>query len=142
MNILLTLKNNFSVDLRSLAITRIVFSLLIFIDLIIRSRFLEEFYTDSGIMPLRALRLIYPTNYHNSLHALSGEYPYELSLFLLAVLFAFLLLIGLFTRIATIISWALLVSLNLRNPLILQGGDTLFKCLMSRPSASVTTVGR
>ena len=130
MNILLNLKNNFSVDLRSLAITRIVFSLLIFIDLLIRSQYLEEYFTDSGIMPLRALRVLYPSNYQNSLHALSGDYTFELFLFLLAVLFAFLLLIGLFTRIATILSWALLVSLNLRNPLILQGGDTLFKCLM------------
>ena len=61
---------------------------------------------------------------------MSGEYGFEVLLFVLAVIFAFFLLIGLFTRIATIISWALLVSLNLRNPLVLQGGDTLFKCLM------------
>ncbi|MGI9534110.1 MAG: hypothetical protein ACR2NW_04095 [Thermodesulfobacteriota bacterium] len=130
MKILFSLKNNFSVDLRSLAVTRIAFSLLIFADLLIRSRYLEEFFTDSGVLPVSALKSLYPVNYRTSIHALSGEYGFEVLLFLLATIFAFLLLIGLFTRIATIISWALLVSLNLRNPLILQGGDLLFRCLM------------
>ena len=130
MKILLNLKNNFSVDLRSLAITRIAFAVLLLTDLVLRSQYIEEFFSGAGVMPIRALRALYPLNYRNSLHAISGEYSFEILLFILAVVFAFFLLIGLFTRVATILSWVLLVSLNLRNPLILQGGDTLFKCLM------------
>ena len=130
MKILNILSNNFSVDLRSLAITRIAFAIVILADLIIRSRFLKDFYTDEGVISLFALKNIYEGNYYTSIHALSGDYYFQLFLFLIAVIFAFLLLIGFFTRIATIVSWALLVSLNLRNPLLLQGGDIIFRCLL------------
>jgi len=130
MKILNTLTKNFSVDLRSLAITRIAFGILILADLFIRSRFLKDFYTDEGLLNLYALKTIYEGNYYTSVHALSGDYYFQLFLFLLAAIFAFFLLIGFFTRIATIVSWALLVSLNLRNPLLLQGGDTIFRCLL------------
>ncbi len=130
MKILNTLTKNFSVDLRSLAITRIAFGILILADLFIRSRFLKDFYTDEGLLSLYALKRIYEGNYYTSVHALSGDYYFQLFLFLLAAIFAFFLLIGFFTRIATIVSWALLVSLNLRNPLLLQGGDIIFRCLL------------
>lgn len=130
MKILNTLTKNFSVDLRSLAITRIAFGILILADLFIRSRFLKDFYTDEGLLNLYALKRIYEGNYYTSVHALSGDYYFQLFLFLLAAIFAFFLLIGFFTRIATIVSWALLVSLNLRNPLLLQGGDVIFRCLL------------
>lgn len=130
MKILNILSKNFSVDLRSLAITRIAFGIIILADLFIRSRFLKDFYTDEGVLSLYALKRIYESNYYTSVHALSGDYYFQLFLFLLAVIFAFFLLIGFFTRIATIVSWALLVSLNLRNPLLLQGGDIIFRCLL------------
>ncbi len=130
MKILNILTKNFSVDLRSLAITRIAFGILILADLFIRSRFLKDFYTDEGLLNLYALKSLYEGNYYTSVHALSGDYYFQLFLFLLAAIFAFFLLIGFFTRIATIVSWALLVSLNLRNPLLLQGGDVLFRCLL------------
>jgi len=130
MKILNILKENFSVDLRSLAITRIAFGILILADLFNRSRFLKDFYTDEGLLSLYALKKFYEGNYYTSVHALSGDYYFQLFLFLLAAIFAFFLLIGFFTRIATIVSWALLVSLNLRNPLLLQGGDIIFRCLL------------
>ncbi len=130
MKILIILARNFSVDLRSLAITRMAFGILILADLLIRSRFLRDFYTDEGVLSLYALKRIYESNYYTSIHALSGDYYFQLALFLLAVLFAFFVFIGFFTRIAAVISWGLLVSLNLRNPLLLQGGDILFRCLI------------
>ncbi len=130
MKILIILARNFSVDLRSLAITRMAFGILILADLLIRSRFLRDFYTDEGVLSLHALKRIYESNYYTSIHALSGDYYFQLALFLLAVLFAFFLFIGFFTRIAAVISWGLLISLNLRNPLLLQGGDILFRCLI------------
>ena len=106
------------------------FGILLLADLFIRSRFLKDFYTDEGLLNLYALKRIYEGNYYTSIHAISGDYYVQLFIFLLAVLFAFFLFIGFFTRIAAIISWALLVSLNLRNPLLLHGGDILFRCLL------------
>jgi len=130
MKILNILARNFSVDLRSLAITRMALAILLLADLFIRSRFLKDFYTDEGLLNLYALKKIYEGNYYTSVHALSGDYHFQLLLFLLAVIFAFFLFIGFFTRIAAVISWALLVSLNLRNPLMLHGGDIIFRCLL------------
>ena len=130
MRILKLIAGNFSVDLRSLAITRMAFGILLMADLFIRSRSLKDFYTDEGLLSLYALKKIYEGNYYTSVHALSGDYYFQLFLFLLAVLFAFFLFIGLFTRISTIVSWALLISLNLRNPLLLHGGDIIFRCLL------------
>ena len=130
MKIFKILAGNFSVDLRSLAITRMSFAILILADLFIRSRSLKDFYTDEGLLNLYALKTIYEGNYYTSVHAISGDYHFQLFLFLLAVLFAFLLFIGFFTRIATIVSWGLLISLNLRNPLLLHGGDIIFRCLL------------
>ena len=86
MKILNILTKNFSVDLRSLAITRIAFGILILADLFIRSRFLKDFYTDEGLLNLYALKKIYEGNYYTSVHALSGDYYFQLFLFLLALL--------------------------------------------------------
>ena len=130
MKIFNILARNFSVDLRSLAITRMAFGALLLVDIFIRSRFLKDFYTDEGVLNLYALKGIYEGNYYTSVHALSGDYYFQLFLFLVAVVFAFFLFIGFFTRVAAVISWALLVSLNLRNPLLLHGGDIIFRCLL------------
>ena len=130
MRILEKLAGNFFVDLRSLAITRIAIGILILTDLLIRSRFLTDFYTDQGLLTTNALKKIYEGNYYSSIHALSGDYNFQLFLFLAAVFFAFLLIIGFFTRIAAVVSWALLVSLNLRNPFLMHGGDILLRCLL------------
>ena len=130
MKIFNILARNFSVDLRSLAITRMAFGALLLVDIFIRSRFLKDFYTDEGVLNLFALKGIYEGNYYTSVHALSGDYYFQLFLFLIAVVFAFFLFIGFFTRVAAVISWALLVSLNLRNPLLLHGGDIIFRCLL------------
>lgn len=130
MKIFEKLALNFFVDLRSLAITRIAFGILILTDLLIRSRFLTDFYTDEGLLSLYALKNIYEGNYYSSIHSLSGDYYFQLFLFLVAAFFAFLLIIGFFTRIATVVSWAILVSLNLRNPFLMHGGDILLRCLL------------
>lgn len=120
----------FKVDLRSLALIRILFSLLIITDLVIRSFFLEAHYADSGEFPIEALlKYSWKVSYF-SLHILNGELLFQIFLFVINVIFALLLLIGFNTRLFTILCAVFLVSLHNRNPLLLQGGDTLFRCLM------------
>ena len=94
MKILEKLAGNFFVDLRSLAITRIALGILILTDLLIRSRFLTDFYTDQGLLTTNALKKIYEGNYYSSIHALSGDYYFQLFLFLAAVFFAFYVYYG------------------------------------------------
>ena len=120
----------FLVDIRSLSLCRILFATLLIIDLLIRSISLRAHYTNEGILPLEALFQNHWKSSYLSVHVLNGDFYYQLILFVIAIIFAFFLLIGFFTRTSTIISWFLLISMQTRNPLILQGGDVLFRCLM------------
>src|SRR6056297_3563580 len=97
---------------------------LLLTDLALRSRNLEAFYTDSGVLPRAALFSDYSNVY--SLHAISGE------LWAIALLFVFAaaMTIGYRTRLATVCSWLLLLSLHARNPMVLNGGDTLLRVLL------------
>ncbi len=116
----------FMIDLRSLALFRIALGALLLIDLGCRARLLETNYTDAGVLP----RAIMPALPRYSLHALSGGSALQIVLFTLAAVFAAMLLAGIFTRIATVASWLLLISLHYRNPFLLDGGDMLLRQLL------------
>lgn len=119
-----------SSDLRTLGLTRIIFSLLIITDLLIRWSYLSDHYTGSGVLPISALFEHYWKIGYVSVHTLSDGYLYQLILFIISLFSALMLLIGWKTKLFTIISWFLLASVNTRNPLIIQAGDVLFRCLM------------
>ncbi len=118
----------FEIDLRALAAFRISLGLLLIADLVLRSRNLGAFYTDAGVLPRKALFSDYTDVY--SLHAVSGEAWAQTALFCIAGVFAFALLVGYRTRIATIASWLLLISLHIRNPMVINGGDVLLRILL------------
>ncbi|HEX5036487.1 MAG TPA: HTTM domain-containing protein [bacterium] len=117
----------FGCDLRSLAFFRIGLATLILLDLIDRSRDLRAHYTDWGLMPRAALIDLFLHPSCLSLHFINGTWEWAAFLFLVAGLFAVGLLVGYRTRLMTVVSWILLVSLQNRNPLVLQGGDILFR---------------
>ena len=117
-----------SVDLRALAAFRIGLGTLLIADLLRRSRSLTAFYTDAGVLPRRALFADYSGTY--SLHAISGEPWAVASLFAVAGAVALALAVGYRTRIATAASWLLLLSLQARNPMVLNAGDALLAMLL------------
>ncbi|WP_096395383.1 HTTM domain-containing protein [Halorubrum trapanicum] len=117
-----------SVDLRALAAFRIGLGTLLIADLLRRSRSLTAFYTDDGVLPRRALFADYSGTY--SLHALSGEPWAVASLFAVAGVVALALAVGYRTRLATAVSWLLLLSLQARNPMVLNAGDALLAMLL------------
>jgi hypothetical protein len=119
----------FGIDVRALALFRIGIALLLLWDLFDRSQDLIAHYSDWGVLSRSsAIELMDP--WHLSLHMISGTWQIQLFLFLLAGLFAVALLIGYKTRVATICSWILLISLHSRNPLVLQGGDIVLRLLL------------
>ncbi|WP_254763519.1 HTTM domain-containing protein [Natrinema marinum] len=118
----------FAVDRRALAAFRIALGLLLLADLTLRARNLEAFYTDAGVLPRSALYSDYGAVY--SIHAVSGEAWAIGLLFVVAAGFATAMVVGYRTRLATIGSWLLLVSLHVRNPMVLNGGDVLFRMLL------------
>ena len=123
-------KKIFTVDLRALALMRIWVAGIILIDLAIRASDLEAHYSNMGVLPLHVLFRYTWDPYHFSFHTLSGLWQVQALLFGLAAVCAFFLLIGYHTRLATVASWILMVSLQNRNTLISQGGDDLLRMLV------------
>src|SRR5215831_12295648 len=107
----------FGADLRSLAVFRISLALLILFDLANRSADLTAHYTDLGVLPRGEMISPIPSGWPLSLYFMSGSPHVQVGLFLLAALFAVLLLVGYHTRWMTVASWMLLASLHVRNPL-------------------------
>lgn len=121
------LQKLYTVDLRSIAIMRIAVALVLLTDLAIRSTDMEVFYTDAGALPRSVLYQWCYNPWFTSVHTLFGSYQAEVWLFVAAAVAAICLLIGWQTRVFTIISWFMLMSLQNRNPLIGQGGDDLLR---------------
>ena len=127
----MVIKKLFSADLRSLALLRIGVAFIIIIDLINRSSDLVAHYTDHGAYPISAFSDYQKHNAWNlSFHTISGDWQIQLFLFLLAGLFALLLLVGYKTTIMTIVCWLFLLSLQARNPFIQNAGDTTLRLLL------------
>jgi hypothetical protein len=123
---LLKVQEVFGLDLRSLALFRVGLGLLLLADLAARCPDLRAHYTDAGVLPRAALGTAGPA----SVHVLHGDAWFQAALFVVAALFAAALLVGFCTRFATFVSWFLLISLHARNPMVLQGGDLLFRTLL------------
>ena len=120
----------FVLDLRALALLRLGVAAVVLLDLAIRSTDLEAHYSNLGVLPIAALLDRAWTPYQFSLHASSGLWQVQAVLFGLAALVAGALAAGYHTRLATLASWVLLVSLQNRNPMLGQGGDDLLRMLL------------
>jgi hypothetical protein len=120
----------FVLDLRALALLRMGTAAVVLLDLGIRSTDLEAHYSNIGVLPLSVLLDHAWTPYQFSLHAASGLWQVQAILFGVAALVTGALLLGYHTRLATLVSWVLLISLQNRNPMIGQGGDDLLRMLL------------
>lgn len=124
------LEELFGADLRSLAALRIGTASLVLWDLFQRSQDLVAHYTDFGVLPRTAAFDALYSRWMLSLHFMNGTWEFQALLVLIAAVFAFALLVGYKTRLATIISWILLISLDARNVLLAQGADTLLRLVL------------
>jgi len=124
------LEQLFGVDLRSLAALRICLAIILLVDLGGRSFDLAAHYTDAGVLPRTALIGEFSSRWILSLHLMNGTPQVQALLFVVAGLFALLLLVGHRTRFATIVSWFLLISLHNRNALVITGGDVLLRLIL------------
>lgn len=130
ININRKIEEFFGIDLRSLAVFRIGLGLLVLADLFGRFSDFNVFYTDGGILPRALLLQQFPSLFRISVHLASGSALFEGVLFVLAALSAVCLVMGVRTRIATVLSWFLLMSLHVRNPMVLHSGDYLLRLLL------------
>lgn len=119
-----------SLDLRSLATARILAGIITVADVAFRALHLRQFYTEEGLVPRSVLIRVYPTLSFPSLHVANDTVYYVALLFLLHALVGLALLLGYRTRTSSVLSWLLLMSLQARNPLVLNGGDILLAALL------------
>jgi hypothetical protein len=130
------MKRLFGVDWRALAAFRMGIACMLLVDLWYRSQELGAFFTDSGILPRQArIGLVelgdrFGREHAWSLHMLSGEAWMQGLLIGLAAASAVALLFGYRTRSVAVASWILVLSLDGRNPAILDSGDVLLRCML------------
>lgn len=117
-------------DLRALALFRVALGSLVIADVVTRAPNLEPFYTDFGVLPVAPYVQEFANRLHISIHLGSGTLGWQVFLFSLTFLCGLALLVGYKTRLATVLGWFLLVSLQNRNPMVLNGGDVLFRMLL------------
>lgn len=119
----------FGLDLRSIGLLRIGIAICLLVDLAGRTGDLVAHYTDAGLFP-RDAAIETSDAWHVSLHLANGQYAFQAILFAIAALAALCLLIGIHTRLAGIVSWVLIVSLQNRNFIILNGADVLLRMIL------------
>lgn len=126
----------FGIDLRSLAAFRIGAACVLLLDLWYRGQEITAYFTDVGVLPrMDRINILesgdeFGFRHTWSLHLLSGEYWAQLGLMLLAAMFASWLLLGYRTRLAAVASWVLLMSIDSRNPVLLNSGDVLLRSML------------
>jgi len=120
------LSSPFALDLRSIALFRALLGAILLYDALARLRFATLFLSDDGAFSRADLLATVNRPWSFSLFLMAGEPVQVQALLLLAALAAVALMVGLWTRVAAVACWALLVSVQHRNPIVLNGGDTLF----------------
>ncbi len=123
------LSSIFGADTRSLAILRMGLGALVLVHSLLRLRFREAFYSNSGVLPCSALSestsLGLPYNLYCDVSS-----DFHSALLLLTALAGLWLMVGYWTRFANALSWYLVVCLQVRNPLAIQGGDLLLRVML------------
>ncbi len=123
------LVNCFRVDTRALAVFRVIAGALVVADLVLRSRNLVFFYSDLGVVPVERA-MARTSEYAVSVYYLTGDPTWTALLFVVQALIAVQLIVGYKTRIAIVLTFLLVVSLDHRNTLVLSYADTLFRLLL------------
>lgn len=119
----------FSIDLRSLALFRIMLAGTILYSALILAPNLRAFFTDQGVLDRSAQRAAKPFG-QVSLLMLSGALWPVVLVWAGLVLAALALLFGWRARAAAFSAWVFYLSLVGRNGLIMQGGDLLILLLL------------
>ncbi|MFP9192296.1 HTTM domain-containing protein [Natronosalvus vescus] len=123
------LKESVTIDARSLAVFRVFVGLLIIADVLLRSRNFWFFYTDEGVVP-RSHAMAVTADNAFSIYHISTDPTVIAGLMIIQVLIAIQLIVGYKTRLATILSFLFVISLDYHNPFVTSYADVLFRLLV------------
>ncbi len=118
----------FSIDLRSLAALRVVIGLILIIYVLGEFPNIKLLYSDQGILSQAVNRQLIGGGYW-SLYWINGTDKFAQVLLIATALAAGAFVLGFKTRLMNLICLVLLWSLQVRNPLVLTGGDVLLRML-------------
>lgn len=119
----------FAIDLRSLALLRLLLAVALLANLLSQLPDWLAFYSDAGVLP-RDIAVRTDGSERFSLYFASGTAAFVFALWLTQCLAALALLFGWHTRTAIALSWLLLLSLQSRNPLVLNAADAWLATLL------------
>ncbi len=117
------LRRVFYLDLRMLALFRIGLGSVVLVDLVQRSFSFQAHYTQSGVLPVEEALWFADFSALMPLHLWFPSDTAQMLFFLLQAVAACALVLGVQTRLATVVCWLLVNSLQLRNPVLLYGAD-------------------
>lgn len=117
------------IDSRPVAAFRICFGALLLKDALFRLPLAELLYSDRGILPRWALLSVPIAPYRFSLMDAVGTPALAVAFFLAWALVAACLMLGYKTRLAVVLNYLILVSVQYRNPYVLDGSDAVFRVL-------------
>jgi hypothetical protein len=100
-----------------------VIAILALFDLLVRATDLTAHYTDAGVMPRTVLIQQVLDPWQFSINLTNGGVLFQALLFGAAAVAALCMLVGYRTRLMTLVVWALVLSIQLRNPLV-NGADS------------------
>jgi hypothetical protein len=123
-------RSSFAVDLRSLALFRIAFGFCLFLDLTYRAFYIPVFYTDWGVLPRGPLLEQFLNRWEISLNLISGLAGVQVVLFLIAIFASLTFMVGYFTRVSAFVLWILVTSIQVRNQVVLHGGDDVIRLML------------
>ena len=124
------LARTWALDLRSLAVVRMAYGLILLCDILIRATDLVAHYTDWGLAPRSAVLELSQSPGFFSIHMMNGTWPFEAFLFTIGALACICLSVGYQTRLAGWVTWVHLISMHNRNPMVLDGGDIYIRVVM------------
>ena len=119
----------FGIDLRILALVRIAFGLIVLTQLAMFAGNIGEFLGDDGLFSPQQMAAGPVASSEISLHVLSGSSEWQLLLFGVHTVLALMLVVGYRTRVASVGTWVMTVSLFNGLSFMTHRADTLL-CLM------------
>ena len=122
------LKRCVRIDSRSLALFRILLGLLVVADVLLRSRNFSFYYDNQGVVPESIVNTTMTESF--SLFHLTSDPTLIAILFAVHLLVGIQLIAGYKTRIAVIVSFLFVVSLDHHNPYVTSYADVLFRLLL------------
>lgn len=120
----------FGIDLRSLALFRILIAIILLYDVAVRAGDLQAMYDADGVASAEVARAWLGTKWRYSLFYLSDTAAVSGWLFMLATLLAAMLLVGFQSRIAVVGCWVMWLSIHYRAPAVNNGGDIMLRTML------------